>query len=110
MLENKASVQFALLPWASVVRPSIGLSLLKSRLREAGIGSTVRYANLRFVSEIGFEAFGLVQRADPALFLGDWLFGEAAFPGWKTDIPGKAQPALPGSFACLLYTSPSPRD
>lgn len=86
-----APVQFVLMPWAAVVRPSIGLSLLKARLSEAGVQSTIRYSNLRFVSEVGFDANALVERAHAHSFLGDWVFGERAFPGWKPEIPGKDQ-------------------
>ncbi|MGH9451987.1 MAG: RiPP maturation radical SAM C-methyltransferase [Terriglobia bacterium] len=69
------------MPFVSLSRPAIGISLLKARLREEGIGCAVGYANLLFAEQIGLAGYQLInERLSPALFTGDWLFSQHLFP------------------------------
>jgi ribosomal peptide maturation radical SAM protein 1 len=68
------------MPFASVRRPAIGVSLLKARLAGAGVKCRVGYPNLLFARQFGLETSELItDKVSPALFLGDWLFAQSAF-------------------------------
>lgn len=78
------------MPWVAVVRPAIGVSLLKSILREHGIESRVAYGNLHFAARVGFDAYEIVNdRMITGLFAGDWLFAQHLF-GDAVDPKGYA--------------------
>lgn len=82
------SVLLLNMPWVSVARPAIGVSLLKARLRDEGIPCDVRYPNLLFADRIGMEAYELVnEQISPAFFTGDWLFAQFLF-GSQIDLDG----------------------
>lgn len=98
MSESRLSVQFVLMPYASLARPSIGLGLLKAQLENAGIPAGVRYSNLRFASDVGWDVFGMLLRGEPSHFLGDWSFGEAAFPEFEAKPPWIDEKPSAGSF------------
>jgi ribosomal peptide maturation radical SAM protein 1 len=69
------------LPFKSFSRPSLGLSLLKAALVEAGHGCTIRYANLEFATLIGHEIYQtLAERVPEPLLLGDLVFAPAVDP------------------------------
>lgn len=75
------------MPFVSVSRPSIGLALLKARLTEEGIECVTGYPTIFLAERIGLEAYTLAdERLSHALFLGDWLFAQHAFPD-ELDIP-----------------------
>lgn len=62
-------------PFFSVVRPSLGVSLLKAALLRNGIGCRVEYLNLRFADRIGVDfhesaATGVAN----TLMVGEWIF------------------------------------
>ena len=46
-------VVFAVVPFADVARPAIGVSLLKAELRRRGFSACVQYLNIAFASVIG---------------------------------------------------------
>lgn len=100
---SNADVQLVLMPYASVERPSIALGLLKALLLEGGISATVRYANLSFVDEIGFDALALAQRDRSDLCLGDWSFSSAAFPDhvgrWSAGFSSMKSPEMRATFS-----------
>jgi ribosomal peptide maturation radical SAM protein 1 len=76
------------MPWVSAVRPAIGVSLLKSILRQEGIECRVAYGNLLFASRIGLDAYALVNdRLITGVFAGDWLFAQHLF-GDTLDLEG----------------------
>src|SRR3989442_11463696 len=78
------------MPWVAVVRPAIGVSLLKSILREHGIESRVAYGNLRLAARVGLDAYELVNdRMITGIFAGDWLFAQHLF-GDAVDPDGYA--------------------
>jgi ribosomal peptide maturation radical SAM protein 1 len=68
------------MPFVSLSRPSIGLSLLKARLAEEGIACTIGYPNLFLAERIGFDAYQLIdEKLSQALFAGEWLFAQRLF-------------------------------
>jgi ribosomal peptide maturation radical SAM protein 1 len=69
------------MPFVSLSRPAIGISILKARLAEEGTESRVGYANLLFAERVGRHAYDLVNdRLSGSLFAGDWLFSTSLFP------------------------------
>lgn len=70
------------MPFVSVSRPSIGISLLKARLAEEGFYCKTAYPNLRFAEMIGLDRYTIIdQSLSHALFAGDWLFAQQLFEG-----------------------------
>ena len=69
------------MPFVSLSRPAIGISILKSRLAEERIDAAIGYANLLFAERAGFEAYAMLNdRLSGSMFAGDWLFSTAVFP------------------------------
>lgn len=78
-------VAFVEAPFGPVAWPSIGTSLLKTRLREAGHDAEVIYLSLRFLELIGPPTLDTVARYQAVcdsfgIHLGEWIFGREAFP------------------------------
>lgn len=72
-------------PFGPAAWPSIGTSLLKTRLREAGHDAEVIYLSLRFLDRIGPSTLDTVARYQAVcdsfgIHLGEWIFGKEAFP------------------------------
>lgn len=78
-------VCLVLMPYAALERPSIALSILKSKLAEGGIKSTVVYGNLLFADEIGVYTHDIVGKTQSHSLAGEWTFSEAAFPGFEAN-------------------------
>lgn len=87
---NRPRVLLLNMPFVSIERPAIGISLLKACLAEKGIGCDIGYANLLFAELVGKEAYELVDnKLSLALFPGDWLFAQYAF-GQSLDLDSYA--------------------
>jgi ribosomal peptide maturation radical SAM protein 1 len=70
------------MPFVSVSRPSIGISLLKARAEQEGFECHTAYPNLRFAELIGLDRYLIVDDVlSQALFAGDWLFAQELFRG-----------------------------
>ena len=79
---NSGNVDVCLvnMPYASLPRPSIALSLLKQILEDGGIRATVLYPNLWFAEQVGIRRYHLCSHQCPTEFLaGEWTFAAAAF-------------------------------
>jgi ribosomal peptide maturation radical SAM protein 1 len=75
---RQARVLLVELPFKTFSRPSLGLSLLKAALVEAGHACTIRYANLDFAALIGHDTYQtLAERVPEPLLLGDLVFAPA---------------------------------
>ncbi|MDX1984667.1 MAG: RiPP maturation radical SAM C-methyltransferase [Bryobacteraceae bacterium] len=73
------------MPFVSLSRPAIGISILKARLAQEGHECVTGHPNLFLGERIGFDAYQLVdEKLSQALFLGDWLFAQHEF-GDKLD-------------------------
>jgi ribosomal peptide maturation radical SAM protein 1 len=63
------------MPFAALDRPSLGLSLLKARLREQGVPCEVRYPAFAYADFIGLEEYLWLHAGLPyTAFAGDWTF------------------------------------
>jgi ribosomal peptide maturation radical SAM protein 1 len=63
------------MPFASVERPSLGVSALKARLAEVGIPCDVSYENVAFAERLGHQEYGRVCDCLPeAALAGEWVF------------------------------------
>lgn len=70
------------MPFVSLARPAIGISLLKARLAEEGRQCAIGYGSLLFAEWVGLQSYELVlDRISPAMFAGDWMFSRWLFPG-----------------------------
>jgi hypothetical protein len=73
--ERKLDVAFAVVPFANLPFPVIGVGLLKAELERAGYASTVRYFNLDFAERIGARAYmSIADSFGSAALLGEWVF------------------------------------
>ncbi|MFZ5826073.1 MAG: RiPP maturation radical SAM C-methyltransferase [Bacillota bacterium] len=66
-------------PFATLYRPSIGLSLLKAALERDGHQADLHYLNLLFADRIGSLLYTKVCDSNPVALLGEWLFGASLF-------------------------------
>ncbi len=92
-MKGRGGLRIALVeaPFGPAAWPSIGTSLLKTRLREAGHEAEVIYLSLRYLDHVGINSMeGLQAYQDVSdsfgIHLGDWIFAEPAFP--ETDWEG----------------------
>ncbi|HXM42791.1 MAG TPA: RiPP maturation radical SAM C-methyltransferase [Bryobacteraceae bacterium] len=70
------------MPFVSLARPAIGISLLKACLAEEGFACSIAYGSLFFAEWVGLTSYELIlDRISPAMFAGDWLFSRWLFPG-----------------------------
>jgi ribosomal peptide maturation radical SAM protein 1 len=78
----RMDVAFAVVPFADIPRPAIGVSLLKAGLVNRGFSSRISYFNLNFAELIGEEIFSYISDHSPAdSMTGEWFFADLAFPG-----------------------------
>lgn len=82
----RADVVLALMPYAMMRFPSLGLSLLKAGLLARGISCRVDYANIRFDDELGHDLFATLTVIPAESQLAEWTFAEAAFPEFRPDV------------------------
>ena len=70
-------VLFAVMPFADLGRPALGVSLLKAGARLHGFQITVRYFNFTFAETIGLPTYSLLANAfPPDSLIGEWVFAD----------------------------------
>ena len=84
-------IVFAVVPFADVKHPSIGVSTLLAGVRRSGFSSQIEYINLDLAAWIGRDLYCwiaelgdqlLLDTTTPSISLvGDWFFAELLFPG-----------------------------
>jgi ribosomal peptide maturation radical SAM protein 1 len=75
-------VAFAVVPFADIARPAIGVSLLKAGLATRGITSQICYFNIPFAETIGDDLYSHISDQVPAdSMAGEWFFADLVFPG-----------------------------
>jgi ribosomal peptide maturation radical SAM protein 1 len=80
------------LPFMSVHRPNLALTLLQGALRQAGYPCDLRYAKLDFAREIGVELYRVISEQLPhELLIGDYIFGEVLAQGSGSDFVASAR-------------------
>ena len=75
-------VALVTMPFNSVDRPALGVSLLKARLGQMGVPCDVLYPNLAFAKLIGLDVYRAVALELPVGALaGEWVFAECLWDG-----------------------------
>lgn len=74
-----------LMPYTSILRPSLSLGLFKTQLKSAGLDSSLIYANLWFAEEIGLANYDRLDNSPPSVLWGEWTFSRLAFPDFRPD-------------------------
>lgn len=72
-----AEIAFVNMPFFSVSRPSLGLSLLKADLDRLGYSSDVHYLNLSFASFIGYDLYDQLEGQPEGRLALEWIFAES---------------------------------
>lgn len=73
-------IAFAVLPFADVERPAIGVSLLKAEVDRLGFSSGVLYFNFDLVEAIGLELCTKISESLPSeSLIGEWFFADLIF-------------------------------
>jgi ribosomal peptide maturation radical SAM protein 1 len=74
-------VAFAVVPFADVARPSIGVSLLKAGLTRRGFDSKIFYFNVDLAERVGHDLYTFVSDHTPSdSMAGEWFFADVVFP------------------------------
>jgi len=79
-------VSLVVMPFGSVHRPAIGVSLLKAGLAKIGISATVHYFNLKLAEQIGLDLHDrLSETSQDSPLIGELIFASFAFQTreWK---------------------------
>ncbi|MBO3745253.1 RiPP maturation radical SAM C-methyltransferase [Streptosporangiaceae bacterium NEAU-GS5] len=85
-----ARIVLCALPFQSVRRPSLGLSLLGEVLRQHGHTVEVRYLNVKYARRVGIDLYTTISEDLPA----DRLFGDLLFsPVWLDPADPDREPA-----------------
>jgi len=73
-------VVFAVLPFADVDRPAIGVSLLKAEIDRLGFSSSIQYLNFKLAELIGPELYTNISESLPSeSLIGEWFFADMVF-------------------------------
>jgi ribosomal peptide maturation radical SAM protein 1 len=79
-MASRSDVLLAVLPFAAVSQPTIGVSILKAAAQEAGFSASVRYFSLDFAGKIGPRLYGRIAGFFGSRSLvGDWVFAEPLY-------------------------------
>ncbi len=74
------SVVLVSMPFHGLATPSLGLSLLKSELAQAGIPCSIRYLTLSFAERIGVPCYDWICEDSAGTFVGEWIFSHCLSP------------------------------
>jgi magnesium-protoporphyrin IX monomethyl ester (oxidative) cyclase len=92
-------------PFASVVRPAIGIATLCAALEAQGVPVEIHYENLRFAARVGIEiAEHIACEVPTAYLIGEWIFARAAFGVTSEDEEylARVERYVPGGRTCLF--------
>src|SRR5215469_935457 len=93
-------VVFAVLPFADVDRPAIGVSLLKAEIDALGFDTRILYLNIDFAERIGVRLFTQISEGMPSESLvGEWLFADLLFSNNRLPHPDEYVARVLGRFA-----------
>jgi len=82
-------VVFAVLPFADVDRPAIGVSLLKAEADRLGFSSRIVYCNFDLAEAITIHLYNQISESLPSeSLIGDWFFADLLF---GDRIPGEQE-------------------
>ncbi|MFK7786407.1 MAG: RiPP maturation radical SAM C-methyltransferase, partial [Crocinitomicaceae bacterium] len=80
VLNREVDVSLILMPYASLERPSIALSILKSSLNNIGVSSSVVYGNIMLAEKIGAHIYDVINKSQSNILIGEWTFSGTLFP------------------------------
>jgi ribosomal peptide maturation radical SAM protein 1 len=73
-------VVFAVLPFADIDRPAIGVSLLQAEIEALRFESCIEYLNFDLAERIGIEVYARVSHnVAPDALVGEWFFADVLF-------------------------------
>ena len=73
-------VLLAVVPFADIERPAIGVSLLKAEVCRTGLSCAVEYLNFDLAEAIGKELYTAISESIPSESLvGEWFFADVVF-------------------------------
>lgn len=75
--QTDKNVAFVIMPFATLLVPQLGVSLLKSALEKIGVQSDILYLNLSFGERIGRSFYEWLKDSDPRFQLAEWVFSRA---------------------------------
>lgn len=79
-------VLFAVMPFADISRPALGVSLLKAGLAGLGFSSRIEYFNLDLAELIGRDLYDQLANGLPTeTLIGEWFFADLLFPDQLPD-------------------------
>lgn len=95
---SQAEVLLISMPFVPLFSPSLGLSLLKSALRDRGVSASIKYLSFSFAQLIGVDLYCRISDGFPAVedLTGEWLFSHALFPQTEADVSGYIHDVLRG--------------
>jgi ribosomal peptide maturation radical SAM protein 1 len=67
------------MPFASVERPALGVSLLKSELKDIGIATHIHYFNLNYAERISLRLYERIEEFVGPSLVGEMIFAKYAF-------------------------------
>jgi ribosomal peptide maturation radical SAM protein 1 len=77
-------VSLVVMPFGSVKRPSLGVSLLKSRLSLDGFSTTIYYFNLKLAERIGIDVYNrLAETSLDSPLIGELVFSDYVFDSFR---------------------------
>ncbi|NOX63331.1 MAG: RiPP maturation radical SAM protein 1 [Chloroflexi bacterium] len=98
------------MPFAPLLQPSIGLSLLKAGLTRLDVASEVLYLTLRFAEEIGIEAYTKISNAYQGTILGEWIFAHTLFQQTHEDVQSYIEQVILGDLDIYRYMKSANED
>jgi ribosomal peptide maturation radical SAM protein 1 len=73
-------VLFAVMPFADISRPAIGVSLLKAEIGHLGFSTRIEYFNLKLAELIGLDLYEeFANRFPTETLIGEWFFADLLF-------------------------------
>jgi ribosomal peptide maturation radical SAM protein 1 len=70
----------AVLPFADLRRPALGVSLLQAAVARRGFSSRIRYFNLDYAAAVGVPAYTrIAEQLAPESLIGEWVFADCTF-------------------------------
>ncbi len=78
-------VCLALMPYASLERPSIAFGILKASLRDTGISCGIAHANLWFAEALGLRMYKGIEVSPNEELIGEWTFAGSLFPDFESN-------------------------
>jgi ribosomal peptide maturation radical SAM protein 1 len=106
------SVLFVSMPFAPLLTPSLGLSLLKAKLAVDGITSEILYFGIDFARQIGPIIYSKIESGAPANhdLAGEWIFSRAVCPQAESAANNYVREILRGEHPAHNKTANNQRE